>query len=540
LTGVSVQMNGRVGAGKGPPPLVVAAVILLAVLPVLTQQYVPLVDYPNHVARSYIFAHFSDVAAFRSTYDRSFAPIPNMAIDVVLGGLMLIVGVDAGSRIFLALIVLLYASSVLLLSKALWRRVTWLTLPAMFLVFSSPFLYGFVNYVMALALAQLTIAAWLIFRRGWSAWGLALCVVASLATYLAHLAGYAILGVACGAIAIETFWSERRVRRFLVDMAPVCAPLALWLLFRSQGGQLGVMRWASWKEKGIGLLPLIRSYNSAVDVLLICVVVAIAAYLVARRDQVRWSRPACFAAIMLLLAFAVSPVEAFSGSAVDQRFVPPALILLLIGFEFRSSGPAPRLLYSLGLAAALLRFGEIWAEWRQMNPKIEAAVQLADRLPHGALVYPVYVPPPGRDVEKRDRGYMHVLLYSLPSRQLFVPTLFAIRGQQPIVFAPTSNCPKCGRQMAPTIESVDRLSRAASVELRGYTHLWTHGSANAKLDSLTSACCDLLAADGRTSLWRIRPDFGASGTATRWQQRSSIRDSSRSSESALNWLPGTF
>lgn len=489
------------------PTYALGLAILLAVLPVLTQQYVPLVDYPNHVARSYIFAHYEDVASFRSLYERSFVPIPNMAADVVLGVLMLAAGADIGSRIFLALIIVLYAASVVALSKAVWGRVTWFGLPAVFLVFSSPFLYGFVNYVMSLAIAQLTLAGWLVYRRQWTVTRVVLCIAGALATYLAHLAGFAILGVAAGAVALDSWRGDRSVRRVVRDIAPLCVPLPLWLAFRAQGGQLGVTRWASWGEKGIGLFALVRSYHSIVDVIVVATLALVVAMVLKHRRNVEWSRTSYIAGGALLLAFAISPIEAFTGSAVDQRFVPPALLLALLGISLRPEFPHARLVHVACLAAVLIRFGDIWLQWRRVDPAIQASIAVGDRLPRASRVYPVYVAPIGRDAEKQDRGFLHVLLYSLPDRELFVPTLFAMRGQQPVVFSRSSICPKCGRQMAPTIEDVDRLVAAAPSELQGYTHLWVHGPETDPLKRLTAACCERLAGAGKTSIWRIKPEF---------------------------------
>src|SRR5512133_2961946 len=85
------------------------AAALLLVLPMVVGQFVPIVDLPNHLARVYIIRHLHEVPAFDATFRLIKEPIPNVAADVVLYGLLRFMEPLAAARAFLAITALLFA-----------------------------------------------------------------------------------------------------------------------------------------------------------------------------------------------------------------------------------------------------------------------------------------------------------------------------------------------------------------------------------------------------------------------------------------------
>jgi hypothetical protein len=69
-----------------------------------------------------------------------------------------------------------------------------------------------------------------------------------------------------------------------------------------------------------------------------------------------------------------------------------------------------------------------------MDRKIAAQVELFEHLPAGAGVYPVVILPTGMQANKREKPLAHIIHYATISRNTSSPTLFAIRGQQPLLF----------------------------------------------------------------------------------------------------------
>ena len=59
-----------------------AAVALL--IPLWAVAYPPLVDYPNHLARSYVLAHIHDFDTLAQNYRVDMRPLPYLTVDLAL------------------------------------------------------------------------------------------------------------------------------------------------------------------------------------------------------------------------------------------------------------------------------------------------------------------------------------------------------------------------------------------------------------------------------------------------------------------------
>jgi hypothetical protein len=483
--------------------LCVALAFIALVSPIVFERYAPLVDFPNHLARGVILARYDSVAEFQRDFAIQWAPIPNVAIDVVLTFLVRFMSIVSAGKVFLVALVGVYVASVIALSRVLWRRNSWVTIPCLLFVYNSAFLYGFVNYVFGIALAQLSLAAWLNWRAKWSGVRAAIMTLLIVATYLSHLAAFVVLGVACVAVSLaDLIQRKETVARLLGGGLPLVPPLFLHRLFMQSGGQVGTLRWETGSAKLVGLLTVIRTYYWRFDIVLVLATLVLCVWVGMNYRRLTIS-PALWAAAALFLAFALSPVEAFTGSAVDQRFLPPAFLLLVLGVRFDSPRPLARVILAGVVLFSAVRLGAIWTTWATLNREIAAAVPLTDSLPTGSRVYPLYERPAGSDAAKQDQPHEHVLMYSVESQHLFVPTLFAIRGQQPLVFRTTPVCPGCGLQLSPTVHSAAALRSSWRTELRGYDYLWLH-SASPEAAQLAAECCRLIQRSGRTSVWAIQ------------------------------------
>ncbi|MGC8785788.1 MAG: hypothetical protein ACP5RN_15585, partial [Armatimonadota bacterium] len=59
----------------------IASFVLL--LPIWLTAYPPLLDWPNHLARAYILAHYREVPQFQDAYTLYFGLLPNLGVDIM-------------------------------------------------------------------------------------------------------------------------------------------------------------------------------------------------------------------------------------------------------------------------------------------------------------------------------------------------------------------------------------------------------------------------------------------------------------------------
>src|SRR5258706_11830472 len=94
------------------------ALLLAALsLPLLTTDFPPLLDYPNHLARIFVLANPGDPVLSR-IYAPHWTLIPNLATDIIGVGLLRVLPVYVAGRILIALAVFLPVIGVIVYARA--------------------------------------------------------------------------------------------------------------------------------------------------------------------------------------------------------------------------------------------------------------------------------------------------------------------------------------------------------------------------------------------------------------------------------------
>ena len=128
---------------------VVSAPLFSTVLP-------PLVDYPNHLARLQLIA-----GGGNEFYAVRWAPLPDLAADLVVPALARALPLELAGKLFLVLSFALLAGGTLWLNRIASGRWRWWPLLAFALLYNRSFLWGFVNYLFGLGIALCGVALWL-------------------------------------------------------------------------------------------------------------------------------------------------------------------------------------------------------------------------------------------------------------------------------------------------------------------------------------------------------------------------------------------
>src|ERR1039457_2717491 len=83
-------------------------VLCMILIPIWIVKYPGMLDYPNHLARCYILAHYHDNPVFQQRYVLDYSPLPNLAIDLVVVPLLQLFPLIVCGKIFLSLAAVLY------------------------------------------------------------------------------------------------------------------------------------------------------------------------------------------------------------------------------------------------------------------------------------------------------------------------------------------------------------------------------------------------------------------------------------------------
>ena len=393
----------------------------------------PLLDYPNHLARMHLLAEGG--GAF---YSVQWAVLPNLAEDLIVPPLARVISLDLAAKLFLILIFALIGGGVIWLNRvatAGWRL--WPLLGFLFL-YNRILLWGFVNYLFGLGVALGGIALWLTLeRRRWRLRVFSSLFVA-LACFFSHIAAFGVYALAIIGVEIlpavaevrDRQWPELR-RRIAIGVLQFIAPAALWLYFRHDAPSSTVSYAGFWRKADL-LFSVFDNYDRAFDVVCFALFLALIGWLIWTRRLGLAPRLAAAAGVVFV-AYLVLPSQLHGGSGADHR-LPTAFFLLLVAAS-APNFPSPRIIKAVGFIAALvlvLRLGMIERIWREADQVYSADLAAIDALPHGskiAIAHPDLfhvVPIPE----------VHLALLAIQRREAFVPTLFAIAGQQPVALKP--------------------------------------------------------------------------------------------------------
>ena len=141
----SLRLEGRNGVWA-------AFILLLAIVsvPVFSTVLPPLVDYPNHLARLHLLAEGGN-----QFYAVCWAPLPDLAADLVVPALAHVIPLELAGKLFLVLIFALIAGGTLWLNRAATGRWRLWPLLAFLLLYNRILLWGFINYLFGLGLRDL-------------------------------------------------------------------------------------------------------------------------------------------------------------------------------------------------------------------------------------------------------------------------------------------------------------------------------------------------------------------------------------------------
>ena len=411
-----------------------ALLLMLAAVPPFSTVLPPLVDYPNHLARMHLLAEGGN--AF---YAVRWAALPNLAEDLIVPPLAWLVPLDTAGKLFLVTIFGLMAGGAVWLNRVASGRWQLWPLLAFLLLYNRILLWGFLNYLFGIGVALVGAAAWLALEgRRWWLRVLASSLVA-LACFLSHIAAFGFYALVNLSVEIVPAWGEFRARRWAmlgrrIGMAApqFILPAALLLGGPYETPREAVSYAGIWRKADL-LFTVFDNYNRAFDVTCFVLFLGLFGGLVWKK-RLRLDARLGVACGMVFAAYLLLPSQMYGGSGADRR-LPTALFLLLIAAS-TPRFPGRRIAAAIGLAAAallIIRLGAVERIWRAADRVYTANLAGIDLLPRGTRL--AVAQPEGLFHVTRTPE-VHLATLAIARRDAFVPALFAIPGQQPVMLKP--------------------------------------------------------------------------------------------------------
>ena len=382
----------------------VAAMICLAFVPLLYPAIPPLVDLPGHMGRFRVeldLAHSPDLQRY---YTFKWALIGNLGVDLLIIPMAKIFGLELGIKLIVMTIPPLTVAGFLWVAREVHNRIPPTALFALPFAFSHPFLFGFVNFSLSMALAFLAFGLWLRLARldrtrlrGW------LFVPISFVIFVTHAFGWGALGMLCfSAEAVRqhdrgiSWW---RAGLHAAAQASVMAlPILLMLLWRTGSAGSLAHDWFDFSSKFYYIRSALRDRWDLFDHTSIAVVFVMLIITLARRE-LGFSRNLGFSAFVLSLCFVCLPRILFGSAYADMRLAPFIFAVALIAIRFRGQTPLrfARMLAAIGLTFYVARLAATSISLALAANQQQRALGAIDHLPIGARVLSLVGTPCGED-----------------------------------------------------------------------------------------------------------------------------------------------
>ena len=369
----------------------VAAMILAAIVPLIYPPIPPLVDLLGHMGRYRVeldLAHSPDLQRY---YEFHWALIGNLGVDLLIIPVSKIFGLELGVKLIVMMIPPLTVAGFLWVAREVHHRIPPTTLFALPFAYGHPFLYGFVNFALSMALAFLAFGLWLrLGRLGKTRLRAALFVPISFIVFISHTFGWGVLGLMCfSAEAVRQHdsglpWWEAALRGAL-HAAGLALPLLLLLFWRHEASGGVTAYWFNFETKQMWVQAALRDRWRDFDRLsvLLTIGVMIVALLV---RSLGFSRNLAFSALILLLCFILLPRIVFGSAYADMRLVPYMFAVALLAIRFRGDTDLRlgRLLAVVGLLFVVVRFAANTASLNMASDDAQHELRAVEHVPQGS------------------------------------------------------------------------------------------------------------------------------------------------------------
>ncbi len=456
------MQQGGSRAARRPSPLWWLAATALAValaLPFFLVDVPPVLDYPNHLARYFVLAHPDD-PVLSQMYSPRWGLMPNLGMDVLGAGLLKVVDVHVGGRLLLELSAFTPVVGVVVYSRVAFGRFSYWPLASGAIAFNGVFHLGFMNFLLALGLALIAGAGWMMLRRREAIWpAAAFGALAAAMLFFCHLFGVLLFALLIGAGEMSRLFAAWRAGRLtpggIVRSAGalICAGAPALVLYLASPLASGAAAPAAVAGAGYKSWALLTPFmtTSADLTLWTALIVLVAIGLGWRRMQLAPGFAIAFG--ILLLAYVVAPSAIKGGTFVDVRLAVMLGLLLFAGLRPRMSrrlGVAVGIVFATLIGARTFYIATTWISHRDAVANMRLA--MAPLAPGAKVMIARGRPLSDVDADRPER--MLPGIYRLDTelsalmvveRRAFWPLLFADPAQQPLqvnpAFAPLSQSP---------------------------------------------------------------------------------------------------
>lgn len=369
------------------------ALIVLSAVPLLYPPIPPLVDLLGHMGRYRVQLDVATSPWLSQYYGFNWAPIGNLGVDLLVEALGPVLGLELTVKLIVLSIPPLTVTGFLWVAREVHNRIPPTAFFALPLVYSHPFLFGFANFSLSMALAFLAFGLWLrLGRLGKTRLRGLVFVPISIVVFFTHAFGWGTLGLlAFSAEAVRQHdkgngWIRSGLNAAL-HASTMALPLVVMLVWRSETPPGGTGDWFNWEAKWAWIEMIFRNRWKIWEFWSMVVLVAVALEAL-RNRRLGISRNLGFSALVMIVVYALLPRIIFASAYADMRLAPFMFAVLLLGIRFRSEThfKTAQIFAVLGILFYAAHIMTVTASLAMGSDDQRAKLKALDHIPMGARV----------------------------------------------------------------------------------------------------------------------------------------------------------
>lgn len=355
-------------------PWYIAALAIISIIPLIRPEVPPLVDLMGHMGRYRVELSDPSSPLLTEYFSFQWALMGNLGVDLLIVPMAKIFGLELGVKLIVMAVPALTLTGLLLIAREVHGRLPATAALVAPFAYCWPFQWGFINYVLAMALALNAFALWLYLARvGRIRLRAVLFVPIGCVVWLAHGFAWGVLGLLAfsaeivrmrdveGRSFFESLW------RGVLHCLPLAPPMLLMVLWRSGDVQGETADWFNWKAKYVYLVSSLRTQWMAFDIGLVSLLILLVLFGIGsigwRNIGVDMRRTLGVATLVLIIAYALMPRIVIGSAYADMRLAPYVVAIGVIGLVPRFTN---RTALNLVALFALLLFGiRVWQATEQ-------------------------------------------------------------------------------------------------------------------------------------------------------------------------------
>lgn len=411
--------------------------LTLAQLPIWLNDFVPLQDYPNHLARMYILMNWQGDPFLQEYYRLNWAILPNLAMDIIVPILAKFLGLEWAGKSMIVLTLFALTSGCIFLNYALFNKISYWSLTSFIILFNQAFIKGFLNFLFGIGLALWCIGLWIILKKYKARLRVLIFSILSTLLFICHL-------YALGFYAVVVFFYEfsflikRRdnfhvsnFKEILILSSSLLLPGVLYFLSPTSAGEVVLNYTPLLTKLKYIKMKISDNYNPLLDWVTVAFLILIPGWGLWRK-KLKFSKSMTLSIAALVAIYFCIPGNIATSKNSDWRILIPLFFSIFSSLQFRSDrlfnavvSVLFTFIFLVHVSLMNLNFNAVQSEYRE----IHTAINFVDK---GSRIFPAR----GSLNYYENLPFMHAPTYAVIQKSSFIPSLFAFESQQPVQFSP--------------------------------------------------------------------------------------------------------